>query len=71
MEIKDKKDVENLIVDHLSRIEQEKEESKKIPIDDAIPNEYLMVVDTSKTPWCTDFINLLAYGIFSTSKKNF
>jgi len=37
-------------VDHLSRIEQDKEESKEMPIDDAFPDEYLMVINTNTTP---------------------
>ena len=50
LEIRDKKGVENFIVDHLSRIEQDKEESKEMPIDDAFPDEYLMVINTNTTP---------------------
>ena len=50
MEIRDKKVVENLVADHLSRIEEEEEESKKMPIEDVFPDEYLMAIDTNKTP---------------------
>jgi len=39
LEIRDKKGVENLVADHLSRIEQEGEDSNEIPIDDAFPDE--------------------------------
>ena len=57
LEIRDKKGVENLVADHFSRIEQDEEESKEMPIDDAFPNEYLMAISTNTTPWYADFIN--------------
>jgi len=35
LEIRDKKGVKNLVANHLSRIEKDEEESKKMPINDA------------------------------------
>ena len=51
LEIRDKKGVENLIADHLLRIEQDEEEAKEILIDDAFSDEFLMAIDTNITPW--------------------
>ena len=41
LEIRDKKGVENLVADHLSRIEYEEEDSNEFPIDDVFHDEYL------------------------------
>ena len=51
LEIRDKKDVENLIADHLSRIEKDEEEAKEMLIDDAFYDEFLTAIDTNITPW--------------------
>jgi len=64
LEIRDKKGIDNLVVDHLSRIEQDKSKSEESPIDDEFPDEYLMALDTYKTPWYADFVNFLACGVF-------
>ena len=66
LEIRDKKGVENLIADHLSRIEQDEEEAKAIPIGDAFSDEYLMAINNNKALWYSDFINFLACDIFPT-----
>ena len=65
MEIRDKKGVKNLVADHFSRIEQEEEESKEIPIYDTFLDEYLMAIDTNKTLWYSDFINFFSMWYFS------
>ena len=64
------------MTDHLSRIEQDEDESKELPIDDAFPDEYLMDIHTDKTLWHTDFVNFLSCRVFLTdlsfqSKKKF
>ena len=64
LEVRDNKGKENPVADHLSRIEQDKDESKELPIDDAFHDEFLMVVHTNKTPWYVDFVNFLACGVF-------
>ena len=63
MEIGDKKGIDNLVADHLSRIEQDESKSEKSLIDNAFPNEYLMTLDTYKTPWYADFVNSLVCGV--------
>ena len=51
LEIIDKKCVENLVADHLSRIENNREEqSMKRPIDDSFLDESLYAMQMAKTP---------------------
>ena len=57
MEIKDKKGIENLVVDHLSRLEGL---SKEVQINDDFPYEQLLVVEDIKpVPWFVDHVNYL------------
>ena len=49
---------------HLSRIEQEEEDSNEFPIDDAFPDEYLLSVTANSPPWYASFTNFLACGVF-------
>ena len=68
MEIKDTKDSENVVVDHLSRLEymderQDYESSLKIEF----PDEYLYLLNLSSTPWYVDYANYLAYGILPSN----
>jgi len=63
LEIQDKKGVENLVADHLSRIEQEEENSNEFPIDDAFPDEYLLSITANLTPWYVPFTNFFACGV--------
>ena len=56
LEIKDKKGTENLVADHLSRLE---ESSKEIQIDD-FPDEQLLAIEDKKlVPWFADLVNYL------------
>jgi len=65
LEIRDKKGIENLVADHLSRIEQEDEDGPaETPIDDSFPDKYMMALYTNETPWYADIINYLACGVF-------
>ena len=57
LEIKDKKGTENLVADHLSRLEGP---SKEIQINDDFPNEQLIVVEDIKpVPWFAYYVNYL------------
>ena len=57
LEIKDKKGTENLVADHLSRLEGS---SKEIHINDDFPDEQLLAIeDKEPVPWFTDFLNYL------------
>ena len=57
MEIKDKKGTENLVFDHLSRLEVS---SKEIHINDYFPDEQLLAIEDIKlVPWFADLVNYL------------
>ena len=57
LEIKDKKGTENLVADHLSRLEGP---SKEIQINDDFPNEQLLEIeDKELVLWFADFVNYL------------
>ena len=57
LEIKDKKGTENLVVDHLSRLQGS---SKEIHINDDFPDEQLLAIeDKNPVPWFADLVNYL------------
>ena len=62
LEIKDKKNSDNVIVDHLSRLEKTTEEEKEIEIAENFLDEKLFVLPV-KIPWYADIVNYLACGI--------
>ncbi|GKB62871.1 hypothetical protein Tco_0919057 [Tanacetum coccineum] len=62
IEIKDRKDTENIAADHLSRIKNE-ETSDDSKVDDNFPREILMEINTEDDPWFADFANYLASDI--------
>ncbi|GKC57700.1 reverse transcriptase domain-containing protein [Tanacetum coccineum] len=62
IEIKDKKGTENVVVDHLSRIDNN-ESSDDSEVDDNFPRETLMEINTRIEPWFTDFANYLVGDI--------
>jgi len=61
--IKDKKDTENIIADHLSRLTTDSR-SDITPIDDYFPDESLFYVSTM--PWFTNIVNFLVLGQLPT-----
>ena len=59
LEIRDKKGSENVVEDHLSRIERPLQGNvEEIPIRETFPDEKLMRVD--EAPWYVDFANYLS-----------
>ena len=62
LEIKDKKGNDNVIADHLSRLEKTIEEEKESELEENFPNESLFVL-VVRTPWYADIVNYLACGI--------
>ncbi|XP_050890130.1 uncharacterized protein LOC127095493 [Lathyrus oleraceus] len=67
VDIKDKNGVENLVADHLSRIERDED---PFPIQDDFPDEQLFLVH-GITPWFVDIINYLVAGVFPTVDEYF
>ncbi|CAM9002803.1 unnamed protein product [Rhodiola kirilowii] len=65
IEIRDKKGAENLVADHLSRLElgELDREEDNLPINDSLRDEQLMHIDVDNVPWYADFVNFLACGI--------
>ena len=62
IEIKDKKGSENLVADHLSRLEQgDKVEDE--PIADNFPDEKLWVIKDMQAPWFADLVNYLVANV--------
>ncbi|CAM9000390.1 unnamed protein product [Rhodiola kirilowii] len=63
IEIKDKKGVENLVADHLSRLEPQEDSERKEPIRDTLIGEELLAIREESMPWYADFVNYLACEI--------
>ncbi|RVW73185.1 Retrovirus-related Pol polyprotein from transposon opus [Vitis vinifera] len=59
LQIKDKKGVENVVVDHLSRLAIA-HNSHGLPINDDFPDEFLMLVEVA--PWYAHIANYLVIG---------
>ena len=63
VEIKDKKGTENLVADHLSRLEGTSDE---IQVNDDFPDEHLLAVkDKGAVPWFADYVNYLVAKVVS------
>ena len=58
VEIKDKKGTENLVADHLSRLEGTRDD---VPVNDEFPDEKLLAIEEKKAVlWFADIVNYLA-----------
>ena len=57
LEIKDKKGTENLVEDHLSRLEGQRDE---VQVNDNFPDEQLLAIENRQpVPWFTNYVNYL------------
>ena len=77
-EVRDKKGSENLVADHLSRLDQDglKELDDGVPISESFHGEHLMNVTSKEVPWFADIANylvsdVLPYGMDYRQKKKF
>ena len=63
IEIRDKKGVENVVADHLSRLTYQQSDQLENPIHDSFPDEQLMHIDSQPisptSPWYADIANYL------------
>ena len=71
VEIKDKKGTENLVADHLSRLEGARDD---VPVNDEFPDEKFFAIDDKKAvPWFADYVNYLVAKVippeFNYQKK--
>ena len=62
LEIKDKKGCDNVIADHLSRVERNKAEEEEAGLTQNFPNEQLFQL-SFQLPWYDDIVNYLACGV--------
>ncbi|KAL5538366.1 hypothetical protein UlMin_046146 [Ulmus minor] len=74
LEIRDRKGTENQVADHLSRLEQNQENSEVI--NETFPDEQLFFLTQTQEPWYADFANFLVSGLLppdltSQQKKRF
>ncbi|XP_031382022.1 uncharacterized protein LOC116196442 [Punica granatum] len=73
LEIRDTKGTENVVADHLSRLESDCLDS---PINEKFPDEQLHVAEIQGLPWYADIVNYMVsnitpYGLSSQQKKKF
>ena len=71
VEIKDKKGTENLVADHLSRLEGTRDD---VPVNDEFPDEKLFAIEDKRAvPWFADYVNYLVAKVippeFNYQKK--
>ena len=59
LEIRDKKGVENLVVDHLSRFPEEVQDENSGEIQKTFLDEKLLLITTGVTPWYVDIVYYL------------
>ena len=63
IEVKDKKGSENVVVDHLSRLELKQDgDEEEEPIQELFPDERLLVIRSLKAPWFADIANFISSG---------
>ena len=62
MEIRNKKGSDNVIADHLSRLEITKEEKRGKEVQKSFPDEQLFEVNI-QLQWFADMVNYLACGV--------
>ena len=72
VEIKDKKGTENLVADHLSRLEGARDD---FPVNDEFPDEKLFSIEDKRAvPWFADYVNYLVAKVvppeFNYQQKN-
>ena len=61
-EIKDKRGCDNVIADHLSRVERNKAEEEEARLTENFPDEQLFQL-SFQLPWYADIVNCLAFGV--------
>ncbi|CAN6576807.1 unnamed protein product [Malus baccata var. baccata] len=62
LEVQDKKGSDNVVADHLSRLNENHGVGQPLPLNESFPDEQLLVVQ-EKEPWYADFVNYLACGV--------
>ena len=71
IQIKDKKGSENVVADHLSRLEFEQDEDEEEePIHELFPDERLLAIQSLQAPWFADIANFISTGKFPEELNN-
>ena len=68
--MRDKKGVENVVADHLSRLIHAGGANIEAPIDNSFPDKCLLAVSMTSVPWYADLANYLASGIIPNGYCN-
>jgi len=63
LEIQDKAGRENVVVDHLSRLDPEATPTEELPIDDSFPDDHLFAISHKETPWYAGLVNFEVCGV--------
>ncbi|XP_070056880.1 uncharacterized protein [Nicotiana tomentosiformis] len=58
-EVKDRKGTENQFADHLSRLEQARRPKENFDINDAFPDEHILSLSDTLSPWYADIANYM------------
>ena len=68
LEIKDKKGTENLVANHLSRLEGARDE---VHVNDDFPDEQLLAIEDKRAvPWFADYVNYLVAKVIPPEFSN-
>ncbi|XP_021719088.1 uncharacterized protein LOC110686807 [Chenopodium quinoa] len=67
IEIRDKKGAENVVADHLYRLEGDQIHDNGLPIEDIMFDDVLYAIKVKDLPWYADLVNFLACGEFPPS----
>ncbi|XP_070031890.1 uncharacterized protein [Nicotiana tomentosiformis] len=63
IDIQERKESENQVADHLSRLEEEGRPHDGLEINDSFPDEQLLAISMKDEPWFADLENFLVSGI--------
>ncbi|XP_070049188.1 uncharacterized protein [Nicotiana tomentosiformis] len=73
IDIQDRKESENKVADHFSRLEEEGRSHDGLEINDSFPDEQLLAISRKEVPWFADLANFLVSGIipneFSSNQR--
>ncbi|XP_070009716.1 uncharacterized protein [Nicotiana sylvestris] len=75
-EVKDRKDTQNQVADHLSRLEEAGRPQGDLEINDAFPDKHILALSSTFAPWYVDIANylvsdLIPDGLESYQRKKF
>nr|XP_016451768.1 PREDICTED: uncharacterized protein LOC107776393 [Nicotiana tabacum] len=63
LEIRDRKEIENQVADHLSRLENRNHVAEGDAIKETFPDEQLLAITSSTVPWYADYVNFIVSGV--------